>query len=65
MNPFPYGEPTGRRNADDMGNPPVKPLTGPPPIPRCQCKQMGTDAPCGWCDGPDREVRAVKVPSVR
>jgi len=26
----------------------------PTPTPRCQCKQLGTDAPCGWCDGPDR-----------
>jgi hypothetical protein len=22
----------------------------------CYCADLGNDAPCGWCDGPDREV---------
>lgn len=21
----------------------------------CTCAQLGKDAPCGWCDGPDRD----------
>lgn len=23
--------------------------------PRCSCAELGVDAPCGWCDGPDRD----------
>ena len=22
----------------------------------CWCADLGDEAPCGWCDGPDREV---------
>lgn len=23
---------------------------------RCTCAELGEEAPCGWCDGPDREL---------
>jgi len=31
------------------------PVSGPS---GCVCASLGDDAPCGWCDGPDREGSA-------